>query len=1229
MSVHYAYISFDDAPHDLSFLEDRGVTDFVHFTTADNLPGILREGLLPRDQLDEKGLRYTSTDELRLEGKGVVNLSITNPNIRMFYGKRKDLADRLFVVLTLDPALLQDARGAYEFRSTNAASRFSQPCSVEEVFAGDRPGFFDPSWPTDNQAEVLVRGGIDPKYIKTIQFPYSDMGNPEAIASAKGVSELADELGLSCDVLFCNRHFDYNKSFLGQLEPKERYEYYFVSWAENEQAASASEEAIRLIEREKVFDSVALTASSIEESEVQPDKEVEPIALWTLRYLAPAEPMERDNAQLSAFAVIEKIINRGRRTRLSPGLEKVVSSDDEAAWAHQVQCALVELVKHQALRPGCKLSCNAGGRMAEIFEAALGDVKELSANVCRLYGCDDFLREVEPAPVGNAPDITFTWSDDEGDVARGEVRISGFRKAEGGLPFDFTRVVEPASIDPDYKTLLYLLNYIFGFDAFREGQLEAIRRGLRRQDTIVLLPTGSGKSVVFQLLSLITPGIAFVVCPIISLIEDQITNLRHRGIDRVMGLSSAMDASSRSTALEGITTGQYLVCYVAPERFQNRSFNASVRRYASTNLISVIAVDEAHCVSEWGHEFRTAYLGLAHTCREVCSTGTATPPLLALTGTASTSVLVDMMNDLEIDDEYAIIQPANFDRPEIHYRVIRVPSSQKLDALRRVVDEMIPRDFHANAMSFYAPAGDESNCGIVFCPNANGSYGLMASERQLAAGYPGVWDYLDGRLPGLCSYYAGSAPKRLALSDGRWNAEKREQASRFKGNETTVMVATKAFGMGIDKPNVRWVVHFGMPGSMESYYQEVGRAARDRKVAYAYLLLSDDFHQLNEELLDPSKTPITEMLRKGESYKGKWNGDDISRVAYFHSNTFLGVESELQAANAVLNACGRANYREGQWHVGFSKDGKEQMERAIYRFRLLGVFDGYAIDYQGNGGVFVIKPGSFGEGGLRGRVVESYMDYIRAYQPDGAYLDAARRNLLDAVKGAVNDRDFIMLAMRHLLSSFVYKVLEEGRRRATKTMLDAANIAADAGSDEATDRELRSQMLAYLSTDGPKGRKRGIRSLLNDATNMRLIVEILSGEDKAKLLGQTSRLLEDYPEHYGLHFIQAGIHALGGDVGRFGSALRSMVDFGARSYGLSLEKCESNFVSFLNSPAAEGVQAEEIERLLTPMSECFGRSEAEMLGQLTSPQATMLKEVDGLYAIAAGAMEGLQWIHAK
>lgn len=1271
----YGYISLNNPGYDLAYLEMRGVQDFVHFTPASNLYSILEHGIIPRSELDNQGISYAYTDSSRYEGKGFINLSVTNPNIKMFYGKRKDFPNHTFAVITLKPSLLESVHGSYSFRSTNSASRLAQPCSVEELFAGSRPEFFDQSWPTDNQAEVLINSVIDPSYIKTIEFPAEESSNQETVELAFKLENLIATKNLSCKVLFCDKHFDYNKSFLGELDPKEAYEYYFASWSANENAAVASEESINRIERKTVFDSIALSNHELSQRSIFPDQQAKIEDTWELRFHEPGEFKERSNGELSAFAVVEKIVNRGKVTRLSEPLEQLLHTPDEIKIAHRIQSSLVELVKHQTLAPGMQI-CLDGGELAsfkQVVQASLDDLTDLCVNVCNLYSCPSFLDGVTRAEDSQVADIILTWSNDASLLEAKEARIVDRRRANQNIRFDFTRVVEPAEINEDIASLLFLFNYIFRFDGFREGQLEGIRRGLRRQDTIVLLPTGSGKSVVYQFLSLITPGIAFVVCPIISLIEDQVTNLRRQGIDRTMGISSTLSSKVREDVLEGVTTGQHLICYVAPERFQNRRFNSSVKRYASTNVISTVAVDEAHCVSEWGHDFRTAYLGLAATCRDICSTGDVTPPLLALTGTASTSVLIDMMNDLGITDDTSIIQPSSFDRPEIHYRILRVNSEHKQEALAELIERTIPSEFDTSFEEFYLPVGEDSNCGIVFCPHVNGSYGIMASEAALSAGHAGVWDFLARRLPGgaFCSFYSGSAPKRLPSEensakhadqdnqeesmyarllwaivdkhpemqeagnissipvnrDEAWNQRKRELAAGFKENRATVMVATKAFGMGIDKPNIRWVIHYGMPGSLESYYQEVGRAARDRKTAYAYLILSDDYPEFNEELLDPARTPVTAMATKDKDRKGKWGGDDISRVAFFHANTFEGVNAELEMADSILSECGRDNWHEGQWYVPFNRENKESRERAIYRFRILGVFQDYAIDYTDFGsGSFVITPSLRKGKDLREHIINCYLGHVKAYQSDHAYLQAARTNLLAAVKNASDDREFIMAAMSHLLSNFVYKVLEEGRRRATLTMLEAAEEAASAGSRKAVDDMFRQQLLSYLSTGKQDEEGQGIQALLNDATNLGLLQSILTNQlvvDPQSLLGQSSRLLEDYPQHYGLHFIQAAVHCVNGDRTRFRTSVNSMVEFGTNNYGLSLDKCEDNFLAFLNSDLAIDLPAEKLDACLPAMAESFNTNTETLLSKMASEHAPLLSELYQLCDIACMARRGL------
>ncbi|MBR3225681.1 MAG: DUF4433 domain-containing protein [Atopobiaceae bacterium] len=207
----------NDSAHDLGFLYSRDVTDFVHFTDLTNVPGILQSGLLPRSSLDQMGAHYVWSDDLRLDDKNAVNLSITNPNINMLYWKRKQLAEtHEFVILTLAPALLADVEGSYEFRRNNAASRDSQSCSIEDLYAGDRPTYFEPSWTTDNQAEVRVWRKIDPKWIKTIQFPsdFYDRHRPEPNVQSWPVAlaGLARDLGLQLEVMLCDRYFYYNNA---------------------------------------------------------------------------------------------------------------------------------------------------------------------------------------------------------------------------------------------------------------------------------------------------------------------------------------------------------------------------------------------------------------------------------------------------------------------------------------------------------------------------------------------------------------------------------------------------------------------------------------------------------------------------------------------------------------------------------------------------------------------------------------------------------------------------------------------------------------------------------------------------------------------------------------------------------------------------------------------------------------------------------------------------------
>lgn len=1248
-----------EAESALEYLQERGVRQFVHFTSLDNLESILDKGLLPRKALDEEGIDYHANDQKRLDGLDHVNLSITHPNIKLFYKIRKTYPSRYYVVLSVRPDILRAYTGnggslRYSFSSTNAASNSAMSCNVEQLFAGQRPCGFKDEWSTDPQAEVLIPGPIAPEYLEVIFLPSDYSAKGEHLAKIKQLESKMVASGLACRFQVNDIIFDNLRERMLYATTKEKFEYYFLSWQSSEADYIFLESEIEKLPSQSRFGSIAVPMNLLShyiKYYSKPDKRVE----WSLEFHKPAKHLPRTNEEITTLAVVEKIINRSRVGVLSGSLENflfdaVFGSDESrlsdnswidtyvnsVAQAHQIQCSLVELAKYQRIGKDAKLGFvrnNAeDNNLTIVARAALGDLLELTQAVSSLYGCESPFRDITLAEPDDSPDFVINYAAEGQLLSFQEAHLSLFKHSTATCHYDPIQVQAPVAAHPSPSILRSLLKYIFRFDDFREGQYAALLRALNREDAIVLLPTGSGKSVIFQLLALITPGTAFVVSPIISLIDDQVQNLEMRGIDRVVGLTGK--TKDKGAVERMLATGQYIMCYVSPERFQIQSFIRSVHNYASENLVSVVAIDEAHCVSEWGHDFRTSYLGLARNCREVCRTGSAIPPLLALTGTASTSVLVDMKNDLGITAPGSIIKPETFDRPELHFRVFAAKSENKLSMLDEIMQKWLPSDLGVAPERIYAHTGDTDTMGgIVFCQNVNTSYGIMNTEAAVLAGHPGVWDHLNDEYPDECSYYCGSRPKRLHnVSEAGWAKDKAEQALRFKENESSIMVATKAFGMGIDKPNVRWVIHFGMPSSLESYYQEVGRAARDKKDAYVYLILSDDYPKLNDNMLDPAASSLGET-KSLEAAKGQYKGDDVSRVLYFHTNTFSGVDEELNVARSVFDKCGRDNFYDKRWHVPFSNSrsgfSKNKLERAIYRLTLLGAFKGYTVEYTyRDEGEFLIEPVMAGGKELRKIVAQNYLEYIKSYQSDSAFLQQSKRSLENAVSDIGNDREYILHVLKHLLANFTYKVIEEGRRRAIMTMLDVSRKAAQFEHLDEAEAFLREQIVGYLSTKNTDD-EQGLASILYDATDveklLRVIEQAVFSREEGVTLQQALRFLEDYPQHYGLYFVITAIQACSGDSNNVLRSARSMIHFGTENYGLSARQCADNFMRFLGGTAASSVSIEVKDRLLILFAETAAVSYDTFLGKLPIEDAQTISSIDGLVSIVNRIDKEMRW----
>lgn len=344
---------------------------------------------------------------------------------------------------------------------------------------------------------------------------------------------------------------------------------------------------------------------------------------------------------------------------------------------------------------------------------------------------------------------------------------------------------------------LAVLKKYFGYDSFREGQEALIDSLLSGRDVLGIMPTGAGKSLCYQVPALMLPGITLVISPLISLMKDQVAALNQAGVHAAY-LNSSLTYGQYRKALWYAAQGRYSIIYVAPERLETEEF----LDFARNAVISMVAVDEAHCVSQWGQDFRPSYLKIAEFIQKL----PARPVVGAFTATATKEVRQDVISLLKLQEPFVVT--TGYDRPNLYLGVYS------------------PKDKYAAARSFIER--HPGQCGIVYC----------ATRRLVEE----VCERLQEEGFSATRYHAG-------LSD----EERRISQEDFTYDRKLIMVATNAFGMGIDKSNVRYVVHYNMPKNLESYYQEAGRCARDGEPGECILLYGGQDVVTNQFLIENSQ----------------------------------------------------------------------------------------------------------------------------------------------------------------------------------------------------------------------------------------------------------------------------------------------------------------------------------------------------------------------------------------
>lgn len=341
-----------------------------------------------------------------------------------------------------------------------------------------------------------------------------------------------------------------------------------------------------------------------------------------------------------------------------------------------------------------------------------------------------------------------------------------------------------------------LLQETFGYQGFRPGQEELIRHVLEKKNVLGIMPTGGGKSICYQLPALLLPGVTLVVSPLIALMKDQVDALVENGIPATF-LNSSLSAMENQSRLQDLAQGRYKLLYVAPERLQG----GELVRLLSRIQVSLIAVDEAHCISQWGHDFRPSYLALP----TLLATFSGEVPVIALTATATPQVAKDIQELLNIPDENLV--QTSFQRENLAFSVVKEsPDTFLLEYLRM----------------------NQSSAGILYC----------ATRKEVEKQYQRL-------------QHAGIQVGRY--HGGLSEQERTRNQEDFIYDRIQVMVATNAFGMGIDKSNVRFVIHQQIPGNLESYYQEAGRAGRDGGPSEAILLYSPQDIQIQHYFIQQSE----------------------------------------------------------------------------------------------------------------------------------------------------------------------------------------------------------------------------------------------------------------------------------------------------------------------------------------------------------------------------------------